>query len=81
MDKVLLLTTAGCHLCQYARLELQEFASEIQIVEFDIACDERMVELYGERIPVLKTECGNELNWPFTAEEIRKLLVLRHKGS
>lgn len=40
-----------------------------QVDVLDIAYDDQLLELYGERIPVLKNELtGRELGWPFDAE-------------
>ncbi|UTF60953.1 glutaredoxin family protein [Gilvimarinus sp. DA14] len=73
MHKVLLLTTVGCHLCDNARAELHAAAVDIRVTEFDIACDDQMIERYGEKIPVIKTDDGRELQWPFSSADILKL--------
>ncbi|MDO3384188.1 glutaredoxin family protein [Gilvimarinus algae] len=67
-------TTAGCHLCEQAKAMIAELPEPVRLVEFDIACDDRMIERYGLRIPLLKTPAGEELGWPFTAEQVLSLL-------
>ena len=69
-----LLGTKGCHLCEVAERMVRRLASEagVQILYLDIADDDTLVEAYGMRIPVLRTQPAdkvNELGWPFTEEE------------
>lgn len=73
-------TTAGCHLCEYADLLLQELVqaannrNRFEIEEVDISTDEKLVELYGIRIPVVKNAAnGKEIGWPFGVEELTTL--------
>lgn len=74
MKVLTLYSTAGCHLCEDAVLILQyckqyEPAIEWQIV--DIASDAALVERYGIRIPVVRSEQnGEELGWPFDAGQL-----------
>lgn len=71
MQKFIFFTTSGCHLCQLAEdLMVVHLDSEMHQVDvLDIAYDDQLLELYGERIPVLKNELtGRELGWPFDAE-------------
>lgn len=74
MYNLVLLTTAGCHLCDKARLELSQLSANVRITEFDIACDDAMIERYGEKIPVIKFDSGRELQWPFSVADIQSLL-------
>ena len=77
-----LMTTLGCHLCEYAESMLQsllrsdpvlEGKFEVQAVE--IADSESLVERYGARIPVLVLDGdGEELGWPFEIDELRSWL-------
>jgi len=69
-------TTEGCHLCEYADEMLSWLQSQREVVveRVDIASDERLVELYGLTIPVVKNAAtGEELNWPFEAEQLLNL--------
>lgn len=79
-----LYTTAGCHLCEQARLLIdKELAQEgdgdarrWQLVLCDIADDEALVQRYGIRIPVLRrADNGEELGWPFDARMLAAFLA------
>lgn len=68
-----LFGTLGCHLCELAEAELMPLVEHGLLVELvDIAEDgPTLVEEYGLRIPVLRRmDTGEELNWPFDAEQI-----------
>jgi len=44
---------------------------DISVVEIDIATDERLIERYGMRIPVVsRDDTLQELGWPFTLAEL-----------
>jgi len=70
---VQLLGTQGCHLCDVAERMVRRLGPEceVQIQYLDIADDNQLVEEYGMRIPVLRTEgdANTELGWPFEEEE------------
>lgn len=70
----------GCHLCEHAEALLDEYRAQLgedrafELDEIDISSDERLVELYGIRIPVVKNaETDAEIGWPFGIEEIARL--------
>lgn len=67
-----LFGTLGCHLCEMAEALLMPFVEHGLLVELvDIAEDERWVDAYGLRIPVLRRLDNNaELDWPFGAEQV-----------
>lgn len=70
-----LYTTLGCHLCDQALAMLQNLATDVTIVEVEIADDGRLLEKYGLIIPVVGVEgCAQEINWPFTASELRSFI-------
>ena len=70
---LILYGTDGCHLCDEARAILGQFGLAWQSI--DIADDEVLLERYGTRIPVLsKLDTGDELDWPFSHEEILQLI-------
>jgi len=80
LNKLIFYTTAGCHLCEHADLLLQELVqaannrNRFEIEEVDISTDEKLVELYGIRIPVVKNAAnGKEIGWPFGVEELTTL--------
>ncbi|GGY72596.1 glutaredoxin family protein [Cellvibrio zantedeschiae] len=70
---VYLYSTVGCHLCEQAKTILWPVLQQYQfrLSEIDIAEDDKLIEQYGTRIPVLRVaNYSNELNWPFTAEQV-----------
>lgn len=70
--------TSGCHLC-YEALEVLAPVSEefgLQVTEIDIASNGNLERLYETRIPVVSL-CQNELDWPFTMAEVRRLFLDR----
>ncbi|MCL2914146.1 glutaredoxin family protein [Shewanella corallii] len=64
--------TDGCHLCEMAAELLS--AMQLNFVHQDICDDEQLAERYGIRIPVLATESGQELNWPFDEAAVKQFL-------
>lgn len=80
MNKLVLYTTEGCHLCEHAEVLLQEFASssanafDYRLDAIDISTDEGLVELYGIRIPVVRNlTTEKEVAWPFSVEDLLTL--------
>lgn len=79
---VYLYSTVGCHLCEKAKSVLWPLLGHYQysLKEIDIADDDKLIEKYGIRIPVLAIpNCSEELNWPFNTEQaddfLRKMLT------
>lgn len=74
--QVSLFTTAGCHLCEqaYALLKQVSTAYPLEIVCVEIGDDDKLLEQYGLRIPVVQTVAGSELNWPFTELELNQFI-------
>lgn len=74
MKPLVLYSTSGCHLCEEAQ-RLVYTTLGFPVEEVDIADDERLLERYGIRIPVLtRTDTGAEIGWPFGAEEVLALV-------
>jgi hypothetical protein len=76
VPRLLFYTTAGCHLCEQAAEMLNELRATraLEIEAIDIADDSFLFELYGVRIPVVKSEeSGDELGWPFDREQLASL--------
>lgn len=78
MKTLILYSTLGCHLCEDAKTlawpVLQHFGYRLN--EVDIADDDRLIERYGVRIPVVRREDSTlELGWPFTQEQLAQLLM------
>lgn len=64
-----LFGTEACHLCEDARAILIQAGVHADWVEIaDIA---HLETAYGIRIPVLRRADGAELDWPFSAENVR----------
>ncbi|MCB1823957.1 MAG: glutaredoxin family protein [Candidatus Competibacteraceae bacterium] len=70
---LVLYTTSGCHLCEQAETLVRQQTAWVGTVE--IVDDAELLERYGVRIPVLRRpDTGGELNWPFDAAGVRRLL-------
>ncbi|MCF4994902.1 glutaredoxin family protein [Pseudomonas syringae] len=68
-----LFGTLGCHLCEVAEDVLMEFVLEhaLLLELVDIAENEAWFEAYSLRIPVLRRiDTGEELGWPFDADQV-----------
>lgn len=65
-----------CHLCDQARALLVPILSEVgwTLEEVNIRGNAALENLYGIRIPVIKTPDGQEKGWPFTAGQVRRWL-------
>ncbi|CAB4857882.1 unannotated protein [freshwater metagenome] len=52
--RVTLLTRPGCHLCEQARLIVEQVTTELgeRFIEVDITTDQRLYDQYWEQIPV-----------------------------
>lgn len=76
MTKLIFYTTSGCHLCEHAAALLEQLTQlkQFDVEEVDISTDEKLVELYGIRIPVVKNAATEkELGWPFDLEGLISL--------
>jgi hypothetical protein len=71
---LMLYTTLGCHLCEQAEaLILAVVGAPVRLVE--ISDDAELLERYAIRIPVVRRwETGEELDWPFDAATVQRLL-------
>jgi len=72
---VLLLGTRGCHLCEDAAVLLgtASRATGVPWTYVDIADDDALLELYAERIPVLR-HLNGEIGWPFGLLDVLRLM-------
>lgn len=70
MTLPILYHTDGCHLCDQAMTLLTQCHIEYQLV--DIIFQQRLVTLFGTRIPVLENDQGQHLNWPFDSQKIEE---------
>jgi len=80
MTKLILYTTAGCHLCDLADAILQTLSKQydLTIIHTEIGDDDALVERYGIRIPVVQFPDNTELGWPFEQHDIEKKLSHSH---
>jgi glutaredoxin len=81
---IVLYAKAGCHLCDDARMHLDDLAADFQFAfdEVDIRRDPAIFERYRDRIPVITVDGVERLEGRIEADEIRALaedLQLRHR--
>jgi glutaredoxin len=62
----------GCHLCDEAVAVLTRLQAELgfELAELDISSDERLHRAYFDRIPVIRTDDGEELCEYFVDEAL-----------
>jgi len=72
MTRIILYTTAGCHLCELAKELLLQAKQQIPltIIDIEIGDDDELVAKYGTTIPVVEFADSRQLNWPFTLDDI-----------
>jgi len=78
MQKVTFYTKLNCSLCDKAHLMLMEIAYDtpLEIDIIDITHSHNRLDTdYSERIPVIAVEGAEELDWPFTLEELKAYLA------
>jgi glutaredoxin-related protein len=77
MQKLILFTSVGCHLCERAVEEIEQCFQDCDFTyhEVDIASDPNLLRKYGTRVPVLLFRKSDEcLFWPFDHFAILKKL-------
>ena len=76
IKSLILYSTEGCHLCENAERLLRSMPelrrTTVDVV--DIVDDDALVSRYGTTIPVLATEAGAELAWPFNVDDVLRLV-------
>jgi glutaredoxin len=72
--RVTLYERAGCHLCEEARVLLDEMLGEDGFARIDVDVDDELVLRYGFRVPVVNIDGVDRLEAPMTAGELRSLL-------
>lgn len=71
MNRLLLYTTSGCHLCETAEQLMMPAltARGYQLERVEISESDELMARYGTRIPVIRRpERQDELGWPFSEE-------------
>ena len=75
MANWVLYHTDGCHLCEQAECLITPLLADESLQLVDIMSDEALILEYQTSIPVLKSEQGQQLFWPFTAQDVRQFLT------
>lgn len=70
--RLVLYERAGCHLCDEARVLLDEIIGPDRYARVDIETDDDLVLRYGFRIPVLALDGVDRLEAPITAPDLRE---------
>jgi hypothetical protein len=73
--RVTLYERDGCHLCDQARVLLDEMLTTDGYARVDIEADDDLVLRYGFRIPVIGLDGVDRLEAPITAPDLRALLA------
>ncbi|HEY1176041.1 MAG TPA: glutaredoxin family protein [Phytomonospora sp.] len=70
--RVVLLTTAGCHLCADARAALDRVAERTGVAwsEVDVATDQTLLREYGDRLPVVLLDGREHGYWAVEEERL-----------
>jgi hypothetical protein len=73
--RVTLYERDGCHLCDEARVLLDEMLERDGYSRVDIEADDALVLRYGFRIPVIGLDGVDRLEAPITVPDLRALLA------
>ena len=79
MAQYTLYGTSACHLCELAQEMLvsqQNAGSVFTFDVVDISESDDLFQRYGLLIPVLRDPDGQELNWPFSREQLALFLAI-----
>jgi hypothetical protein len=73
---VTLFGAPGCHLCDEARGVVRVFEREhlLRVTSVNAHDSFELIQSYGLRIPVLRFPDGQEMNWPFSPEDVRRAI-------
>ena len=72
--RVALYERDGCHLCDEARVLLDEMVGSGAYERVDIEADDALVLRYSFRIPVIGLDGVDRLDAPITAPDLRALV-------
>ncbi len=72
--RLVLYERAGCHLCDEARVLLDQMLGPDAYARVDIDADDALVLRYGFRVPVVALDGIDRLEAPITAPDLRALL-------
>lgn len=71
--RLILYERDGCHLCDEARVMLDEMLGRDRYTRVDIEADDDLVVRYGFRIPVISLDGIDRLEAPIEREDVRAL--------
>ncbi len=71
--RLILYERDGCHLCDEARVLLDEMLGMDRYARVDIDADDDLVLRYGFRVPVITLDGVDRLEAPITRGDIRAL--------
>lgn len=74
MNRLTLLTTRECHLCDAARADLDRVARETGVdwSEVDVAGDVELAREYGDRLPVLLLDGREHGYWDVDVPRLKR---------
>jgi hypothetical protein len=78
--RVVLYERAGCHLCDEARVLLDEIIGPGRYDRVDIELSDDHVVRYGFRVPVVAVDGVDRLEAPITAPDLRAVLENRWRA-
>jgi len=73
--RLILYERDGCHLCQEARVLLDDMLGNDGYLRVDIETDDDLVMRYGFRVPVIAVNGVDRLEAPITAPDLRALFA------
>jgi len=73
--RLILYERDGCHLCDEARVLLDEMIGPDRYARVDIETDDELVLRYGFRVPVLALDGVDRLEAPITSPDLEGLLA------
>jgi glutaredoxin len=75
--RVVLLTRAGCHLCEAAAAKLRELAAELSFRygEVDVDADRVLREEFSDRVPVILIDGKEHGYWRVEEARFRRALA------
>jgi hypothetical protein len=75
--RLVLYERERCHLCDEARVLLDEMIGPDRYERVDIDASDDLVVRYGFRVPVLAVDGVDRLEAPITAPDLRSILQVR----
>ncbi|MBE3203143.1 glutaredoxin family protein [Frankia sp. CH37] len=75
--RIVLVTRAGCHLCDDARVVIAKVSAELGVGwrEMDADADPETADAYGDRLPVILVDGREHGYWRVEEERLRRALA------